>query len=128
MKRIFRYFIVACAATMALASCDNAKYDVISNGVYISEAALTDRFTQQIENQVVDGEVTKPLTIRLASPAESNVTVKLGIDHDFLAKYNTQNGTSYEVLPEEYRSFEETVTIPAGSISASTSIDRKSVV
>ena len=122
MKRIFRYFIVACAATMALASCDNAKYDVISNGVYISEAALTDRFTQQIENQVVDGEVTKPLTIRLASPAESNVTVKLGIDHDFLAKYNTQNGTSYEVLPEEYRSFEETVTIPAGSISASTSI------
>ena len=122
MKRIFKYFIIACAATMALASCDNAEYDVIENGVYIAEAALTDRFTQQIENQVVAKQVTKTLTIRLATPVDTDVTVTLSTDQDFIDKYNQDNGTSYQMLPEEYRVLDTKVTIPAGSISATANL------
>ena len=122
MKRFFRYIIVACAATMALASCDNAKYDVIENGVYISEAAPGDRFTQQIENQIVATEITKNLTIRLASPVNEDVTVSLGADLDFINSYNEKNGTSYQMLPEEFMSLDTQVTIPAGSLSATATL------
>ncbi len=118
MKRFFRYIIVACAATMALASCDNAEYSIVENGVYISEAALTDRFTQQVENQIVAEEVTKSLTIRLAAPIDEDVTVTLGLDQDFIDTYNQRNGTSYQMLPQESYSLDNQVTIPAGSISA----------
>lgn len=122
MNRIFRNLIFAVAAMAALASCDNAEYSAIKNGVYISEAALTDRFTQQVENQTVDGDVTKTLTIRLASPVNEDVKVTLGLDLDFLAQYNQRNGTSYEVLPEEFREFDEEVTIPAGDVSATSNL------
>jgi hypothetical protein len=122
MKRIFRYFIVACAATMALASCDNAQYDVIENGVYISEAAPGDRFTQQIENQIVATEVAKQLTIRLASPVNEDVTVSLGADLDFIDKYNKSNGTSYQMLPAEFMELDSQVVIPAGSLSATATL------
>ena len=107
---------------MALASCDNAEYTVIENGVYISEAALTDRFNQQIENQIVAEEVTKPLTVRLASPLDTDITVTLGLDQEFIDTYNQRNGTSYQMLPEEYRSLDTQVTIPAGSISATATL------
>lgn len=122
MKIFFRYFIFACVAVLTLAGCDDAKYSVIENGVYISEAALTDRFTQQIENQIVNTEVTKSLTIRLASPVNSDVTVTLGLDQEFIDKYNKSNGTSYQMLPEDYRSFDTQVTIPAGSISTTANL------
>ncbi len=122
MKRIFRYFIFAFAATMAMASCDDAKYSVIENGVYISEAAPSDRFNQQIENMTVATEVTKSLTIRLASPVDTDVTVSLGTDQDFIDKYNKQHGTSYLLLPEQYYSLDTKVTIPAGNISATATL------
>lgn len=122
MKRIFKYFVFACAAVMALASCDDAKYSVIENGVYISEAALADRFSQQIENQIVATTVTKSLTIRLASPVDTDVKVTMGFDQEFIDKYNAQNGTSYEMLPEQYRALDTQVTIPAGSISATSNL------
>lgn len=122
MKRIFRYFIIACAA-VALASCDNAEYSVIENGVYISEAAPADRFTQQIENQVVNGKVTKSLTIRLARPVGTDVKVKMGLDQEFIDKYNRMNGTSYQMLPEDYCAYDSQVVIPAGSISTTLNLD-----
>lgn len=122
MKRIYGYLTVAFAAIMALASCDNAEYSIIDNGVYISEAALTDRFTQQVENQVVAGVVTKSLTIRLAKPVDTDVKVKMGIDQDFIDRYNASNGTVYQMLPDQYYSLDPEVTIPAGSISATANL------
>ena len=107
---------------MALASCDNAEYDIIENGVYISEAAPGDRFTQQVENQIVATDVIKQLTIRLASPVNEDVTVSLGADLDFIEKYNQSNGTSYQMLPAEFMELDSQVVIPAGSISATATV------
>ena len=66
----------------------------------------------------MDGTVEKTITVRLAKAVDSDVTVTLGIDEEMLDTYNSRKGTSYMVLPEEYRSFDSEVTIPAGSISA----------
>lgn len=113
-----RILIYAAISAILAAGCDDAPYGIIENAVYISEAAPGDRFTQQVENQTVDGTVEKTITVRLAKAVDSDVTVTLGIDEEMLDTYNSRKGTSYMVLPEEYRSFDSEVTIPAGSISA----------
>ena len=49
---------------------------------------------------------------------DQDVTVTLDIDQQLIDEYNQQHEASYELLPEEFRSFERTVTIPAGEVSA----------
>lgn len=106
-------------ALAAIAGCDDAKLSTIDNGLYIQEAAPSNTFGQQIEAQLVDeGEVNKTLTIRLVRAIDQDVTVALDIDEQLIDIYNKKNEASYELLPEEFRSFERTVTIPAGSVSA----------
>ncbi|MGN0188547.1 MAG: DUF1735 and LamG domain-containing protein [Candidatus Cryptobacteroides sp.] len=117
MKRIFTNAICICAVAIASISCDNAKYSVITNAVYIDEAAPADKFTQQIETVVLNGVYERALNIRLMNYADQDVTVNLDIDGEFISEYNSRKGSSYEVLPEEYRSFDRTVRIPAGSLS-----------
>ena len=91
----------------------------IDNGIYIAEAAPSNTFGQQIEAQLVDeGDVIKTLTVRLVRAIDQDVTVTLDIDQQLIDEYNQQHEASYELLPEEFRSFERTVTIPAGEVSA----------
>ena len=91
----------------------------VDNGVYIAEAAPSNTFSQQIEAQLVDeGDVIKTLTVRLVRAIDQDVTVTLDIDQQLIDEYNQQHEASYELLPEEFRSFERTVTIPAGEVSA----------
>lgn len=80
---------------------------------------LLNTFSQQIEAQLVDeGDVIKTLTVRLVRAIDQDVTVTLDIDQQLIDEYNQQHEASYELLPEEFRSFERTVTIPAGEVSA----------
>ena len=105
-------------ALLALHSCDDAELKPIENGVYIQEAAPGDRYNQQVETLTIDKEVIHNLTIRLANYVDEDLVVNLDVDVEFLASYNANNGTNYTVLPDEYLSFEKTVTIPAGEVSA----------
>lgn len=99
--------------------CDDAKLTTIDNGLYIEEAAPSNTFGQQTEAQLVDeADVTKTITVRLVRAIDQDVTVTLDIDRQLIADYNQKNEASYELLPEEFRSFERTVTIPAGEVSA----------
>ena len=112
-------YLVLGMALAAIAGCDDAKLSTIDNGLYIQEAAPSNTFGQQIEAQLVDeGEVNKTLTIRLVRAINQDVTVTLDIDENLIDTYNKKNEASYELLPEEFRSFERTVIIPAGSVSA----------
>lgn len=91
----------------------------IDNGLYIQEAAPSNKFDQQIITQLVDDEeVVKTLTVRLVRAMDHDVTVTLDIDPQLLEEYNNKNEANYLVLPEEYRNFEKTVTISAGNVSA----------
>ena len=120
MKMIkFTRYVVLGAALLAVTGCDDAKLSTIDNGIYIAEAAPSNTFGQQIEAQLVDeGDVIKTLTVRLVRAIDQDVTVTLDIDQQLIDEYNQQHEASYELLSEEFRSFERTVTIPAGEVSA----------
>lgn len=114
---------MAAAALIMAASCDNAEYSVIDNAVFISEAAPEDKFNQQVESIIVEGTVTRTLTIRLAKALDTDIEVNLGMDRDFIAGYNERKGTSYLILPEEYLAFDRKVTIEAGSLAKTVTLE-----
>lgn len=120
MKMIkFSKYAVLGVALMAISGCDDAKLSIIENGLYIAEAAPSNTFGQQIEAQLVDeGDVMKTLTVRLVRAINQDVTVTLDVDQQLIDDYNQKHEAAYELLPEEFRSFERTVTIPAGEVSA----------
>ena len=115
MKMIkFSRYVVLGAALAVVTGCNDAKLSTIDNGVYIAEAAPSNTFGQQIEAQLVDeGDVIKTLTVRLVRAINQDVTVTLDIDQQLIDEYNQQHEATYELLPEEFRSFDRTVTIPA---------------
>ena len=117
MKRIFTLATGILAAALVCLSCGDAKYGVITNAVYIDEAAPADRFTQQVETVTMNGTFEKTMSIRLMNYAEQDVTVTLDVDEEFISDYNKRKNASYEVLPEQYWTMDRTVKIAAGSLS-----------
>ena len=120
MKMIrFSKYVALVIILASVFGCDDAEMKAIDNGLYIQEAAPSNKFDQQIITQLVDDEeVVKTLTVRLVRAMDHDVTVTLDIDPQLLEAYNNKNEANYLVLPEEYRNFEKTVTISAGNVSA----------
>lgn len=118
MKRIYAYATGILATALVCLSCDDAKYGIITNAVYINEAAPTDKFTQQVETVTMNGTFEKTMNIRLMNYAEQDVTVTLDVDRDFIDSYNRRKNASYEVLPEQYWTLDRTVKIAAGNLSS----------
>lgn len=120
MKMIrFSKYVALVIILTSVFGCDDAEMKAIDNGLYIQEAAPSNKFDQQIITQLVDDEeVVKTLTVRLVRAMDHDVTVTLDIDPQLLEDYNNKNEANYLVLPEEYRKFEKTVTISAGNVSA----------
>ncbi len=120
MKMIrFSKYVALVIILASVFGCDDAEMKAIDNGLYIQEAAPSNKFDQQIITQLVDDEeVVKTLTVRLVRAMDHDVTVTLDIDPQLLEDYNNKNEANYLVLPEEYRNFEKTVTISAGNVSA----------
>ena len=120
MKMIrFSKYVALVIILASVFGCDDAEMKAIDNGLYIQEAAPSNKFDQQIITQLVDDEeVVKTLTVRLVRAMDHDVTVTLDIDPQLLKDYNNKNEANYLVLPEEYRNFEKTVTISAGNVSA----------
>ena len=88
----FSKYIVMGAILASVVGCDDADLSPIDNGLYIQEAAPSDKFDQQMETQLVDeDEVTKTLTIRLVRAIDQDVTVTLDIDQQLLDDYNQKN-------------------------------------
>lgn len=115
----FYIYIVIGIAFSFFTGCDDAKLSEIDNGLYIEEAAPSNKFTQQIEAQLVNvTDITKSLTARLARPINKDITVTFGLDAEIIKEYNEENGSNYELLPDSYLSFEKSVVIPAGKLSA----------
>ncbi len=104
-------------SAIVLAGC-NAKYESIGNGLYINEAAPSDRFTQQVVNITVEGEATTTIHLRLAQALDTDVHATLAIAPEFMEEYNAKNDASYVTLPVECVELPSEVVIPAGSISS----------
>ena len=108
MKMIrFSKYVALVIILASVFGCDDAEMKAIDNGLYIQEAAPSNKFDQQIITQLVDDEeVVKTLTVRLVRAMDHDVTVTLDIDPQLLEEYNNKNEANYLVLPEEYRNFE----------------------
>ena len=117
MKRnnIKNYFIACAALVSFLTGCDNADNKILDNAIYFSEAesGSFEKITADPENVT-----TTSLNIRLAEALAEDVEATLVIDPSILEEYNAANSTSYEVLPENYYTFNKDVKIKAGDVSA----------
>lgn len=114
----FTKYLACSALLVSMASCEDNDYSVIENGIYIAEAAPSDKFNQQVENVVVDEEnVDLKLTIRLASPVNEDINVSVALDPSLIDAYNQKNSTAFELLPETYREMEQSTVIPAGEVT-----------
>ncbi len=110
------------ALALGVTGCHDEAYPPLENGLYLEEAMSYNTHTQQIENITVDSDpVDKTLTARLAKAASEDVKVVFELDESLIDAYNEKNGTSYQLLPEEYLDFEpgKEVVIPAGMVVAS---------
>lgn len=102
-------------AVGSLITACQSEYDIIENGVY-----LTDAQSAQAKRVTIDDKgASTRLSSRLGAPAEQDVTVSYGFDAAALQAYNAKNGVDYQLLPEKYYSFSETqATIKAGEVSS----------
>ena len=117
MKRItIKSYLLACVVLpMILAGCEDADYRVIDNAIYLNEASENGSAKVTVDPENV---TTTTLPVRMGQPVAGDVTAVLTIDPSILKEYNEANETSYEVLPEQYFSYDKEIKIQAGDVSA----------
>ena len=117
MKRVtIKSYLLACVVLpMILAGCEDADYRVIDNAIYLNEASENGSAKVTVDPENV---TTTTLTVRMGQPVAGDVTAVLMIDPSILKEYNEANETSYEVLPEQYFSYDKEIKIQAGDVSA----------
>lgn len=113
MKRIS--LIGMSAALIFAAGCENAGYQVTENSVYLADAASTSKST----TVTMEGGVDIPILVRLAKKTDVDVTVSITFNPANLDEFNANNGTEYVSVPDDMLPSDASVTIPAGSVSAS---------
>ena len=120
--KYFSSCLVVGMLTFWAASCNDAEYSEIDNGLYIAEAGPMDAFNQQVETQLVDdSNIERTFTVRMARPVSQDVAVKLEIDESMIATYNAEHETQYQMLPKEYLEMPSLeAVIPAGEVAAPT--------
>lgn len=114
MRNKLKLAILALAVGSLTTACQS-EYDIIENGVY-----LTDAQSAQAKRVTIDDKgASTRLSSRLGAPAEGDVTVNYGFDAAALQAYNAKNGVDYQLLPEKYYSFSEAqATIKVGEVSS----------
>lgn len=114
MKSLLKLLVFVWAVFNLITACQS-KYDIIENGVYLTDAQKT-----KFKKVTIDETgATTSINARLGSKIDQEVVVHYGIDIDFLSTYNIQNGTDYQLLPEKYYSFsEEKSVITVGNVSS----------
>ncbi len=113
MKRFV--FIISALSALFLAGCNNAEYQPKNNILYLSDAA------QGTKSSTVEksGGVDLPILVRLAQKATEDVEVKVNFNPAILDQLNSAGGTDYLHVEEGLLPKDASVTIPAGSVSAS---------
>lgn len=113
MKNRLRIGLWVLAACMMVAC--QSKYDVIENGVYLTDAQSTQAKRVTIDDT---GAIVR-ISSRMGVPTAQDVIVNYGADVAALQTYNSKNGTDYQLLPEKYYSFSATqTTIKAGEVAS----------
>ena len=85
--------------TLALSSCNNAEYSVLTDQAYIAQTQ-TDGNTS-VKITLGTEAVTQDLNVRLSDPTDEKCTFTVVADTAAISAYNQRNETSYKALPEE---------------------------
>lgn len=113
--------ILTLLALVSVASCnrydsDGYKFD---NSVYLDVSRTKTAQPTTFGNNIA--EVRKTLSANLAYPSDKDVKATIAVDAALVATYNGNNGTNYELLPQQYCDFSSaTVEIEAGRTSSGT--------
>lgn len=119
--KYFRLIVIA-GLIFALQSClkNNKYYIDFSKGAPALELPLAANNANSpfaVSFNIVDTPTTYFAVVNVASPSKptSPVTGTLGLDTAYLNQYNTDNSTSYELMPDSTYSMSTwNITIPAG--------------
>ena len=106
MKRFFN-ILSSVVLLWALAACEAKLPPIV-----INPDPVFDKNGTYIVNtiSIYDTEETV-ITVSRIYGLSKELDMTVGIDEALLAKYNEQNGTSYELMPEEYYTIPETVKL-----------------
>lgn len=116
MKKIIVNIGLIVGSLLYFTACQNATYDVIENGIYISEAASSN--TSKVMVDDTGGKAT--VTVRSAQAYDEDVNIKVGgATEAQLAAFNKRNGTSYVALPTSNYTLSGTdVILEKGKVTA----------
>ncbi|WP_082695218.1 BT_3987 domain-containing protein [Elizabethkingia ursingii] len=100
MKKILKYISIALCFLFCYA-CTNDEMTTSPNAIYFESSTGTN-----IANISIDkGGALIPITVRAAKPMDTKSGVTVQIDSKALEQYNKENGTSYQMLPASYYTF-----------------------
>lgn len=120
MKRIVNISQTVCALLLlmeGMSACDDAKYDVVQNRVYITQALSDESAKVTIDSE---NGGTAAFTVSLSDKFAQDVTVKMGASSTVLENYNRTHETNYKELPSSLYTFSnDQVVIPAGEVVSS---------
>lgn len=117
MKKHVSFFLLAAVVFSSCSRSNPGGYE-FPNCAYLDVSATSSTQLVTFSNNLP--EVNRELCVSLAYPADKDVTATVAVDEGLVASYNTANGTSYPMLPKQYRAFTSTeVTIPAGKTLSS---------
>lgn len=110
MKKIFKYITAGVLAAGAMISCNQAdKFQ------YGKEVLIMGSDKSAFTGLVVDNSLSTSFNVLATGKVKKDVVVNFEYDAAAVESYNTQNGTKFTAVPEEYVTFESnSVTIPAG--------------
>lgn len=93
-----------------LTGCNDAKYDVIDNAIYFTDAEYSSAKTVMIEP--AGGEV--PITVRSVKKSGQEISVTCKVIAETLKHYNEKNGMEFTLLPEDIYELPEKFVIKNG--------------
>lgn len=120
MKKNILNIIALGAFALLAAACQDAKYGVTDNLLYISETENGKTKSVILEST----GISTTISVRLAKAATSEIKVNVAIDPAWLEEYNKSYDASYLCIDDANLSFEKELVIPEGSVSAGPAVLR----
>lgn len=119
IRNFIKTGIFAIVAILA-AGCNDAKYnpDSLEAGAYLVESMKSAGIAgETITIKLEDESSSILLTPAVTKLAEEDLTYKLVVDEQLLKTYGKEQGTEFDMLPDDLFDLGKEVTIPAGSYS-----------
>lgn len=111
--------VFAAAVSLAV-GCNDAKYnpDSLDVSAYLVESVKSAGIAGETITIKLEDEFSSILlTPAVTKPVEEDLTYKLVVDEQMLKTYGEEQGTEFDLLPDDLFDLGKEVTIPAGSYS-----------